>query len=116
MGNETDKHIQQLHKKAKALLKEDKEEEEVIEALVKEGIEPGYATLILNNVLCDERDRRDAWKLTLMSVFFIAGGLYINYSSYTIAVNNNAGFFYVFWGIVVVGIGMLVRAFFLFRK
>jgi len=51
-----------------------------------------------------------------MGVFFIAGGLYINYSSYNIAVNNNADFFYVFWGIVVAGIGMLVRAFFLFRK
>ncbi len=116
MASEADIQMQQLHKKAKALLKEDMEAHEVVEALVKEGIEPGYATLILNNVLSDERDRKDAWKLTLMGVFFVAGGLYINYSSYTIAVNNNASFFYVFWGIVVVGIGMLVRAFFLFRK
>mgnify|MGYP001618638406 CR=1 FL=1 len=44
MGNETDIRIEYLHKKTKALLKEDKEAQEVIEALAEEGIEPGDCT------------------------------------------------------------------------
>lgn len=111
-----DQKIKALHQKAKALLKRDMTEEEVVQQLQQEGIEAGYARLIIDNVLSDERDRRDAWKLVFMGVFFVLGGLYINYSSYSIAVNNNAGFFYLFWGIVVAGILFLVRAYLLFRR
>ena len=116
MKTEADIRIATLHKKAKALLKQNIDEDELIEELKKEGIDSGYAQLIIENVKGDIRDRADAWKLTLMGTFFIVGGMYINYFSYQIAVNANATFFYLFWGIVVVGILMLVRAFFLFRK
>lgn len=116
MKNETDILIKSLHKKAKELLKQDMEEDELINELTKEGIDSHYAQLIIENVKGDIRDRLDAWKLTLMGSFFIVGGIYINYFSYQIAVNANSGFFYLFWGIVVVGILMLIRAFFLFRK
>ena len=116
MKTEADIRIATLHKKAKALLKQDIDEAEMIEALKEEGIDPGYAQLIIENVKNDIRDRADAWKLTLMGTFFIVGGMYINYFSYQIAVNANATFFYLFWGIVVVGILMLIRALFLFRK
>jgi hypothetical protein len=116
MKTEADHHIENLHKKAKALLKQEMEADEMIEELKKEGIDAHYAMLIIENVKSDIRDRADAWKLTLMGAFFIVGGLYINYFSYRIAVNANATFFYLFWGIIVVGLLMLVRAFFLFRK
>mgnify|MGYP001799023639 CR=1 FL=1 len=116
MKTETDIRIDSLHKKAKALLKQDMQEDEMVEKLKKEGIEASYARLIIENVKGDNRDRLDAWKLTMMGTFFVAGGIYINYFSYQIAVNANATFFYLFWGIIVVGLLMLIRAFFLFRK
>jgi hypothetical protein len=116
MKTEADIRIESLHNKAKALLKRGMDEDELIAALQKEGIDASYAQLIIENVKGDIRDRADAWKLTLMGTFFIVGGIYINYFSYRIAVNANATFFYLFWGIVVVGILMVIRAFFLFRK
>lgn len=116
MKTETDIRIENLHKKAKALLKQDMEEDELVEELKKEGIDTSNAGLIIENVKGDNRDGLDAWKLTMMGTFFIVGGIYINYFSYQIAVNANATFFYVFWGTAIVGILMLIRAFFLFRK
>jgi hypothetical protein len=116
MRSEADIRIDNLHKKAKALLKQDMDEEEIIHELVKGEIDTGYANLIIENVKGDNRDRADAWKLTFMGASFIIGGIYINYFSYMISVNANASFFFLFWGIVVVGMLMLTRAFFLFRK
>ena len=116
MKTEADIRIETLHKKAKALLKQDMDEDDIMDELVKEGIDRHYAALIIDNVQSDIRDRADAWKLTLMGSFFIVGGIYINYFSYRIAVNANASFFYLFWGVVVVGILMVIKAFFLFRK
>lgn len=116
MKTEADIQIKNLHAKAKSLLKQDMDEDAIIEDLKKEGIDSHYAQLIIENVKGDIRDRADAWKLTMMGSFFIVGGIYINYFSYRIAVNANSTFFYLFWGIVVVGILMLVRTFFLFRK
>ncbi len=116
MKTQADIHIEILHKKAKALLKQGKEEAELIEELKKEGIDEHYAALVIENVKGDIRDRLDAWKLTWMGTFFIVGGIYINYFSYQIAVNANATFFYIFWGIVLLGVVMLIRAFFLCIK
>jgi len=116
MHNEADNHMQALHRKAKDLLRMNSDEDEIIEELKKEGIDQGYAQLIIENVKSDIRDRSDASKLTGMGIFFIVGGICINYFSYQIAANANAPFFYLFWGIVVTGLLMLVRAFFLFRR
>ncbi|MEP7319438.1 MAG: hypothetical protein ABI921_11880 [Panacibacter sp.] len=116
MQTETDTRIKHLHKKAKELLKQNIEEVELINELIKEGIDRHYAGLIIENVKSDIRDRTDAWKLTLMGTFFVVGGIYINDFSYRIAVNANSAFFYLFWGILVTGILMLFRAFTLFRK
>jgi hypothetical protein len=116
MKTEADIHIKNLHTKVKTLLKQHIDEDAIIEELRKEAIDEYYAQLIIENVKLDIRDRADAWKLTLMGSFFIVAGIYINYFSYQIAVNANAPFFYLFWGIIVVGLLMLVRAFFLFRR
>ena len=72
--------------------------------------------MIIENVRADNRNKIDAWKLVVMGISFIIGGIYINYFSYQIAVNANAAFFYLFWGIIVAGILMLIRAFSLFRR
>ena len=116
MKTEEDIRIESLHRKAKQLLKKDLDEDQVINELKKEGIDSNYANLIIKNVIADSRNRIDGWKLLLMGTSFIVGGIYINYSSYLIAVNTNSTFFYLFWGIVVAGILMLIRAFSLFRR
>ena len=116
MKTVTDTRIKTLHKKAKELLKQDMDEDEIINELIKEGIDSHYAALIIENVKTDIRDRTDAWKLTLMGTFFVVGGIYINNFSYQIAVNANSTFFYLFWGIAVTGILILYKAFTLFRK
>lgn len=116
MKTEADIRIKLLHKKAKELLKQNLDDEQIITELKKEGIDSNYANLVIENVKADNRDRVDAWKLTIMGIFFTVGGIYINYFSYRISANANATSFYLFWGIIVAGILMLVRAFFLFRK
>jgi hypothetical protein len=104
-----------LHRKAKQLLKEGKSEAGIIRELSGEGIDAGYAETIINNVQNDIHDRKGFWKLIFSGLFFILGGLAINYFSYQIAVNANSLFFYLFWGIVVAGIVLIIRAFIIFR-
>jgi hypothetical protein len=108
--------IETLHTKAATLLQQKREEAAIIDELVKEGIEPSYAALIIENVKSDLEDRRLFKKEFGMGVFFVIAGLLINLLSYQLAVNLNSFFFYVFWGIIVLGIIMIYRAFVLFRK
>ncbi|MEO7045692.1 MAG: hypothetical protein ABI091_10340, partial [Ferruginibacter sp.] len=111
MKTEEDIRIKTLHTKAKQLLKTDMDDDEIINELKKEGIDSNYANLIIDNVRSDSRDRTDALKLVFMGTSFIVGGFYINYFSYRIAVNSNSTFFYLFWGVIVAGILMLIKAF-----
>jgi len=50
-----------------------------------------------------------------MGGFYLLIGLLLNYLSYKIAVDINA-FFYLFWGIIVLGIITIVKGFILYRK
>lgn len=105
-----------LHKRVRDLLKQGKSESYIIDELRKSGIHSDYAELIIGNVQNDTHDRKSFWKLISGGLFFIAGGLAINYFSYQIAVNRGSFFFYLFWGIVVVGIAMIVKAFTIFKR
>jgi hypothetical protein len=116
LKTDTDIKIEQLHGKVRSLLSQGLNEIEITRTLEKEGIDPGYAGLIIDNIKTDERDRKDFWKLIIMGLFFVIGGLTINYLSYTIAVNINATFYFIYWGVVAMGIIFLVRAFALYRK
>jgi hypothetical protein len=100
-----------LHNKAKALIKQEIEEEKIISELMKEGIDKDYAKMIIANVEGNIDDKRDFWKLFIMGFFFIFAGLLINFFSNKMAVVSNSFFFYLFWGIVVYGIIMIYRAF-----
>ena len=113
---DADIKIKLLHAQVRSLLKQGMNEMEIMRELEKDGIDPGYAGLIIDNIKTDERDKRDFWKLVIMGLFFVIGGLTINYLSYTIAVNVNATFYYIYWGIVVMGIIFLIRAASLYRK
>src|SRR4051812_7230441 len=116
MEQDVNIQIQKLHQKAKDLLKTDLDEEEIVQEFKKCGIDPSYARLIIENVKSDVRDKTDLWKLIFMGSFFILGGLLLNYFSYSIAAKANSVFFYLFWGIIVTGITILIRAYFLYRK
>jgi hypothetical protein len=112
----TESEIKRLHLRAAALLAETRSISKTVAALVEEGVDPGYARLLVNNVMNDQRDDSDAWRLLIMGLFFVFGGLGINYYSYQIAVQSNSYIFYVFWGIVVTGIVFLYKAYGLFRR
>lgn len=116
MKNETDLKIELLHTQARTFLKQGMNEMEAIRALEKDGVDRGYAGLVIDNIKKDERDKRDFWKLIIMGLFFVIGGLTINYLSYMIAVNMNASFYYIYWGVVATGIIILFRAGSLYRK
>ena len=116
MKTETDLKIELLHAQVRLLFKQGMNDMEVTRALEKDGVDPVYAGMVIDNIKKDERDRRDFWKLIIMGSFFVIGGLTINYLSYTIAVNANASFYFIYWGVVVAGIIFLIRARSLYRK
>ena len=101
---------------AKDLLKQGMSEDQIIDCLTQQGIEPSYAQTILENVYNDQIDRKNFWKLLAGGVFFIVGGIAINYYSYKIAENSHSTFFYLFWGVIVSGALLIIKAFTIFRK
>src|SRR5690349_15451705 len=113
--NETEE-IKLLHRRAEKLLKDNLTEQEIISELIKEGIDQNYARIVIENVLKDLRDRRAFWWHILGGLFFILGGLVINYLSYISTGSGAFKMFYFFWGILVIGVVMIFRAFILFRK
>ena len=113
---DTSEKSNSLHKMAKNLLKQGKSNDQIITQLAEQGIEPTYAQMILDNVYRDISDRRNFWKLLFGGLFFIGGGIAINYYSYKIAENSHSNIFYLFWGVIVAGVLLIIKAFTLFRK
>jgi len=114
--DKTSEQIELLHSRVKEYLNKNYSEEEIIEQLNKDGIEPHYTRLVFENIHDDRSDSKNFRNSIILGCFFIAGGLLINIFSYRIAVNSNSSFFYVFWGIVVFGITTIIRGFILYRK
>ncbi len=108
--------IDLLHKKVRTLLRQKRQHAEIITELKRDGIDPDYAQTIIDNVYNDISDKRNFWKLLFSGVFFILAGFILNLLSYRIAVNSISVIFYLFWGIIVAGIILIIRAFVLFRK
>jgi hypothetical protein len=105
-----------LHNKVKELIKQGLKEEEIVNKLMQEGLDEQYCALIIANIENDIEDRQSFRKLLIGGLFMTAAGLVINLLSYKISVNFVSFFYYVFWGIPVIGIVMIIRAFILFRK
>lgn len=116
MIRDTLTQVDELHAIAKELIRKDVDDDIIIQELINCGVDAAYAEMIIGNVRKDERDRRDSFKLILMGTFCIIGGLMITYLSYRMAANRASLFFFIFWGVVVAGIGMLIRGFSLYRK
>jgi hypothetical protein len=111
-----DDELHILHGKVRQLLQQNASNQQVVDALQKDGVDESYTRLLIHNVMQDRRDRKDFWKLLFMGLFTIAAGIGINYLSYQAAMHTGVLFFYVFWGIIVAGAIMIARAFILFRK
>lgn len=114
-NKDTDR-VDYLHSIVKDLIKNKAPENEILNRLLKEGLDQNYALTIIENVKSDIDDSKEFRRLLGMGIFFVVGGLAINYFSYKIAENFNSGFFYLFWGIVAVGIVLIIRAFILYKK
>ncbi len=108
--------IQLLHTKARWLIENKKADDEIIAELKKEGIDQNYATTVINNVRNDLRKKKEFWKQLLMGSFITIAGLLVNYLSYKFAEETGSGEFLLIWGVVVIGIITIIRAFILFRK
>lgn len=114
--DKTTENIELLHNKVADLIRQGKSENYIVDELRKDGINLDYAQIIIANVHNDIHDRKSFWKLIFGGMFFILGGLAINFFSYLIAVNVGSLLFSLFWGIVVVGIIMVARAFIVFKN
>ena len=112
--NNTDAVIKDLHSEAALLLKDDYTDEEIINQLMQKGIDRHYAALVLENAKSDVSDKKEFYKLFFMGVFYAGGGGIYTYMNYQHPFPG--GMYFVFWGVIVYGISLLVRAFILFRK
>ena len=110
------KQIELLHLKVKYLVKESYTDERIITELKKNGIEEHYARLIIQNIYQDLSDKRSFLNSMIMGSFYIGAGLLINVFSYKFAVSSNSLIFYLFWGIIVLGIITIIKGFILYRK
>ena len=111
-----DERVNHLHSLTKRLLQENESEDVIVNKLMQEDIDENYARLIIANVQNDIYDRRQFWKLLAKGLFITIGGLWINYFSYSQAIARGALIYYVFWGIVVMGIIVIIKAFTIFGR
>lgn len=108
--------IDQLHHDAAILLRQHKTDEEIIQALVKQGTDRHYAAIILNNLRNDHLNKKKFRNTLLAGLGILIMGLLLNVASYRFSLKGGMLFFYVFLGVVVTGISIIARAFILYRK
>ena len=113
--DETSIKVKLLHAKVKELLSANYSETEIINELKKDGVDPHYAKIIIENVGDDKDDKKSFRNSLIMGTFYIVGGLLLNFLSYNIATAANSLFFYFFWGIIVLGIVTIIRGFILYK-
>lgn len=116
-STDIDKKIALLHLTAKRLVDQGKDESVIISELCKVGeINEDYATQILENIYDDKYNKKEFIKHIFLGSFITIGGLLTNYLSYQFAVTTGSTTFLLIWGVVVVGIIVLIRGFILFKK
>ncbi|HWR33303.1 MAG TPA: hypothetical protein VN451_07255 [Chitinophagaceae bacterium] len=115
-SNEISKQVEGLHLKVKQLLKEGYSHDEIIKQLTGVGIEPYYIETIIGNLENEKTGKKNFRNSVFAGLFYIIAGLILNFLSYRLSVNSNSFFFYLFWGIIVVGVVTIIRGFILYRK
>ena len=104
----------ELHRFAAELLKAKLSDSMIIENLKRKGLEPYYAEMILENVKTDVEDRKQFWKHMLSGAFVFFAGLALTLGTWSLA--HPGEIYYIFPGLMIVGIGSMIRGFILFRK
>lgn len=116
INNDSIREIHKLHLHVKILQAKGYSEEQIIEEMQKQGLEKYYIETLIQNIENENSDKKSFRNSMIMGTFYIVSGTLINIFSYRIAENVNASFFYIFWGIIAVGILTIVRGFILYRK
>jgi len=116
-SNDIDKKIELLYSTAKRLVDEGKDDSMIVSELCKDGeISEDYANQILENIYDDKYDKKEFIKHTILGSFITVGGLLTNYLSYQFAITTGSTTFLLIWGVVVIGVIVLIRGFILFKK
>jgi len=108
--------IQALHNKAKLLLQQDYSEDQVIARLQQDGIDKQYAAMIIENLKTDDDNRAHFRSLLILGLSTTIGGIILNILSYKASANMHSSTFILFWGIVVGGIIILLKALSVYRR
>lgn len=108
-----DIRILTLHNDALLLLKQKKDDESIITQLMKRGIDRHYAEIVLENVKNDMHDRKQLNRHIFMGSFIFLAGLAMTITSY---VTTFSGDFFVFAGLIVTGIIVIIRGVITFKK
>ncbi len=103
----------ELHELAAGLLKEKVADEIILGSLKSRGVDSYYAEIILQNVKTDVEDRKQFWKHILIGTFVFLTGLTLTLGTYYLAEPDRI--FYIFPGLMLVGIASIIRGFILFR-
>jgi hypothetical protein len=111
-----DENIFALHETARRLLAENKEEEYIRHELTKEGIDPGYAELIIDNVKTELSDKLEFRKELFKGISITTFGVLLNLASYAAFASVGAFFWFLYWGMIVFGITLIARAFIIFKN
>ncbi|MFT3844784.1 MAG: hypothetical protein QM725_07015 [Lacibacter sp.] len=116
MKDQISDEVKDLHSQVKGMLVKKMAEEDILKKLRESGIKKDYAILIIENAK-EDIDKFKNFKVSLfIGLFLIVGGIIINILSYRIAEAANSIFFYLFWGIIAVGIVTVVKAYVLFKS
>jgi hypothetical protein len=105
---------EELHRSAAEMLKAKLPDYTIVENLKRKGLDAYYAEMILENVKTDVEDRKQFRKHMLSGGFVFLAGLALTIGTYFMAGPGET--YYIFPGIMVVGIGSMIRGFILFRK
>lgn len=108
--------VDEIHQKVKLLLNANLSDSEIIKQFKTSGLEPYYIETVIANIRQDVEDRKSFRNSMIMGIFYLVSGVAANWFSYSIAENANATYFYLFWGIVVLGIVTIIRGFILYKK
>jgi len=104
----------ELHQMAAEMLKKKQPDEVIISLLKQKGLQDYYAEMILGNVKTDMEDRKQFWRHVLSGSFVFLAGLTLTIGTYWMAGPEQT--YYIFSGIMLVGITSILRGFILFRK
>jgi hypothetical protein len=108
--------IKALHADAAKLLLQQKPDEEIIAFIISKGHESHYARDVLENVRVDAIEKKQFRKTLFYGSGFIVAGLLAIFASWFFAERMGMLFYFFYWGLVVTGISIIIRAYIIFKN